>query len=307
MNPQQALIVALELLRVQVTELSTVIIENNDLTEEQLTERSKGGGKGSGGNAETPGVAGRAVQSVVGMATSVATKLGAIVGPAALLSQALAAPISGLQTLSTAAKLLGSTFSPVLLPAVLLLSAGMVALSEIVHDEMMESFDELATFILDTGIPALVRMIEAVQDFTRWVDEHAGGTFGGIGRGATLEDFKKLLTGDFEGIGVRGAAAGAVEGERSASRITAERRVESGLRDSLASLRRSLGPSASIGSLESVGRNAQLAALNADPLEARLLRQQIQVLERIERALNRRAGKDRPVYPAGGGEVGGDF
>jgi 23S rRNA G2445 N2-methylase RlmL len=54
-----------------------------------------------------------------------------------------------------------------------------------------------------------------------------------------------------------------------------------------------------------VGKSVQLAALNADPLEARLLRQQLMVLERIAAAVERRREADAsgrvhdPVSAAG--------
>jgi hypothetical protein len=49
--------------------------------------------------------------------------------------------------------------------------------------------------------------------------------------------------------------------------------------------------------LEEVGRAAQMAALQQDPLEARLMRDQLKVLEKIESAVSKRREADRVYDP----------
>lgn len=228
-----------------------------------------------------------AITSVLGQ---VASKFSGIIGPAALLGQVLNAPIAGFQVLSTAVKVLASSLAPVLLPVTLLLSAGMLALSEVVNDELVDAFDDFADLVLNVGVPAMVTFIQAVTEAAAKLKEW-------------YEDLKSLSP----GAGLGGILFGGANDALRAGGDTesAERKVNSGLRDTLASLRLSLGPKASTSSIGSVGSQVQQSALNSDPLETRLARQQLAALERIERKLpNPRGG--RQVYLPGDGDFSGD-
>lgn len=102
-----------------------------------------------------------------------------------------------------------------------------------------------------------------------------GGIFGGIGGAAAAA----APGGIFSGIGGAAAVAGGAPGGPGG-------RGDGGaLGDVLKSIRLSLGPRAQFASFSQVSKNAQLAALNSDPLEQRMLERMtksLEVLERVE-------------------------
>lgn len=88
----------------------------------------------------------------------------------------------------------------------------------------------------------------------------------------------------------------------------------------------SMGPKAQISGIGDVGRQVQMAAINNDPLEARLMKMQLTVLEKIERSVSQNRTPRRVYDPSesrtdrltgagdyeggtsagGGGDYGGD-
>jgi hypothetical protein len=200
----------------------------------------------------------------------VAGKFMAVAGPLSALQQILDSTTSGFQTLGVAVKVAAGAVAPVLLPATLLLAAGVTAAASVFTDVGMPAMEALFEFVIDTALPSIEILVQGMEVMASAVNDSV----------AALKEFGGVLTfasGLFSGRGGRSARS----------------RVDGALTDVLASFRRSLGPRAQISGLAEVGKQAQLAALNSDPLEARLMRHQIQVLERIEAAIKRRREADR--------------
>lgn len=133
------------------------------------------------------------------------------------------------------------------------------------------------------GIGGTASMSEKQQLYDRWDAASAmargpDGNSGGWG----------ILAAAIENAGKGGSATKAGSG----SGVSAFGRDALG--DVVKSLRLSIGPKATISGLESVGRSAQLAALNSDPLDRTLEELQLKSLERIEKVLVER-------LPKGGG------
>lgn len=236
----------------------------------------------------------------------VAGKFMSIIGPAAILSQMLNSTISGFGTLQMSVKIFASSLAPILLPATLLLSSVFLSLGEIVgeHGPLMEQFFakmmalvpvvELVVQWFDEAADHIQDMADAANNAEKAIIEMAVAAYKkaqSYNPATTEEEDDAFIRRQFGGSG----------GERSRS----EDKVERGLRDSLESLRRSIGPRASISSLGSVGQASQLAALNADPLEVKLLRDSLATLERIERKLPGRSMPGRVYDPERSGA--GDY
>lgn len=236
--------------------------------------------------------------------TQVAQKFASILSPFAVLNAAMNSTTSGFQLMSTAVKLVAIPLSAVFLPVTLAVSAGLLALSESLMDHL-PLLDQFMTTVLGVLIPTITffvgvidsaadhiqEMQEASQDFADWVRDHVGGAgmAGLLGPGGALID--QLLDSSREDVNYD----------------YHQERMNAGLSDALRSLRQQIGPRAQSFGLESAGRSLQVGILNSDPLEVRLMRDQIRVLERIERAVDKRNRRGRGApYRTGAGELADD-
>lgn len=215
-----------------------------------------------------------ALGAVTNVLSSVAGKFAAIAGPAAILSQVLQNSLSGFQVLNQAVKVVATTLAPILLPVTVALAAGMLAISDVLIEQLLPGMDRWFQLILDTAIPVISAVVDAfafaadkimsfasaVGDVIDWVKRQVN----------SLNPFSD----DDDGEQNRADLIAPDAGGRD--------KVNSGLRDTLASLRNSMGPKASIGALGSVGQAAQMAALNSDPIEARMLKIQTNMLTRLD-------------------------
>ena len=264
-----------------------------------------------------PGIAQVATAGPIGAAlTAVAAKFAAIAGPAAALGAILSSTISGFGVLQTAVKVLASAIAPVLLPATLSLATIFVGLAEVINehqDQIDRAFEAFANLLpvldwildlfsdlADTSdeldrqfIDAATAVAEFAASAYRWAQSANPFT--------SEEEDEQFIREHFPGAGGRQERDG--EGGEGASN-----RGERNMRDVLQSLRQSIGPKASISSLDQVGRQAQLAAFNADPLEARLMKQQLDALNRIEQKIGGARRRPGRVYDptVGDGDFGGD-
>lgn len=258
-----------------------------------------------------------------GATTLLTAKFAAVLGPLAMMSQVLQAPISGFQVLGTSAKVLAGTLAPVLLPVTVLLATALTALSDVVLATLMPGLEGFFSVIVGMGIPAVIIFIDAVRDAAEWIEKWTKWfkeKFGGGEDGSTLDQIEgvaNLLTGggDGFGMGTIGRAAGTeiVGTDTFRDDFMPTERADTGaivmnaLRDVMGSMRASMGPKAQISGLESVGKSAQLAALNQDPLEARMLRTQQQIFQLMERAVARMENdRHTRVYGGGGGWADAD-
>jgi hypothetical protein len=199
----------------------------------------------------------------------VGAKFAAVAGPLAVLAQVLSSATSGFQTFGKAAQLMGSALAPILLPVVLMMATSMTAFAELISQVGGPAMQDFFEIVVDAFVPCIELAIE---------------TF------IVLADVAKGVAGVIKELGnaaVFWTAALSGRGSRET-----RGRVDGAMRDVLESFRRSIGPKAQISGLGEVGKSVQLAALNADPLEARLMRQQLAVLERIAAAVERRRSLD---------------
>lgn len=144
-------------------------------------------------------------------------------------------------------------------------------------------------FIKDAIAIAKARIAAEASD----VSERAGG----LGLGGLMKPRPGAAAGDVPGEPVamrdaRRAAAARDAGVRPGDPAGGRR----GLDDVLASLRASIMPKASISGFEGIYSKVQLAASNADPLEARMLDTLTKILGEMEAARGELRGPMRPVF-----------
>jgi hypothetical protein len=109
--------------------------------------------------------------------------------------------------------------------------------------------------------------------------------------------------GDFGGEAAEGGkdGAGPAQAERERLKGIAGEflgRVTEGMHLAIASMRRSIGPTAAYSSSPQAREALQLSALNKDPLEAQMLRIQIQILDALQEAVRRITQRDNRVPAA---------
>lgn len=332
-NDDKALIVAMELLRKSIGDNTISVAANTQRNEAGFAAQAKAVGDFVDGKktrpsdfaprsgsqnidnrtprerepARTSTRGNGGVSAIMSTLGTVAASLGAIAGPAAILASVLSSNVSGMQLLGTGVQLLASVFAPILLPLTVLFAAGLVAASEVLYGELAPAMEVFFNLIFGIGIPVMEWFITSLSEAIGAVADFADTLFG-----ATEEDqaekrevFNELAQSDnpfFAATGGIGLMALGDEGmPKSSETETTEADnsspFQSALRDVMRSLRMSIGPRAQISGISDVGRQAQLAALNQDPLEARLMKQQIDVLNRIERAIGRQQNeRDSRVY-----------
>ena len=258
-----------------------------------------------------------------------AARFAMMIGPLQLFAQVLSANTSGFQVLGKATQLFASVLAPVLLPVTMILATAFVAISDVLIKELEPHFEEYADLIINEAVPAIEEFTDALKGlisdlkgYSDWFDETFGENAVGIddlfiggdrvdkALGKAPED--AFIGGDRVGKSLGKApadAAGAEGGGRGERGGGGDSPVRGALRDVITSLRLSMGKPASFSGLESVGRSAQLAALNQDPIEQRMLQVQQKLLATMERVANNTRPKGSRVYdPArpGLGDFGGD-
>lgn len=261
---------------------------------------------------------------VGGMGNVLTAKLGSVLGPLAIFAQVIGSAGSGFQVLMTAVKLLAATLAPILLPVFAVIAAALVELSDKIWADLLPHLESWYTYIIENLLPALRQFFDAVMAVVKFVggaveagevvadaaqdaaDFFQGGLDGvadffGFGddeepapaenpnpTGAGVYTYSSGAGGDFGGGG-RGWLDGALTNP-TVGGVMAGSSPDAGKPDALTdvvrSLRMSIGPRAQFSGLSQVSKNLQTAALNQDPLEARMLEKMtksLDVLERVER------------------------
>jgi len=320
-DDQRAVLVALELLRRSVADLPLGIARQaNQLPGEKTnpfgTPRPAGGGydfASPGANpaqanaGRTPaGVAIPGRERVGDALDTLGRRFAAVAGPLAVLGATVSASTSGFSVLGTAVRVLATTLAPILLPVVVAVATGLVTLADKIEPFVQEILPKWAAFVLDHLIPAFEYAADVIVGFAETARDVIGvlgdvadfaldaiNPFGGAVAAAVIpggRPERDTGAGDFDYIDP--ARRGRLEGDSGAA-----------LRDVLRSLRVSTGPRAQTSGLSDAARSAQLAALNADPLEARMLRtleKTLSTMERVARGVEKIGG-------GGGAEFRGDF
>lgn len=372
------------------------------------------------------------------IASALMSRFAFVLGPLAAFGTILSANNSGFQVFGSAVKVLGATLAPLVMPAFVLLSTAVVAVSDVLWSKLMPRLGDFYKSIFETGIPAVMRFADSVEaaadglealydnipgwmkksgkatasanenqrsaqfDFPSKLSDVPGylldnmkgaGTAQEIGkqlgmpdvplsrglgwRGYTMDDFKagkvvphygwlvKQLTGkqpltagqtttppapesqspaNHPSGGAQGPAPPEPtkvptfdrstkegrEAQREHNRQQREERqlkgykfgpggepgqgegaagfVPGAMKDVLRSLQQSLGPKAAFSSLTEVGKQAQLAALNQDPLDAKVFRRGIETLQKLLESVDSNTKpkpKPEPLYEGGGGGISG--
>ena len=329
---QKALLVAIELMTKAVVALPMQIAQNAGKTAEELqekqhaAEKSKfdtlafgrddapnrfaydprvggkdardmrgdaGGPKAAQGDAEKKKE--KADVGAIGSLFSALTaRFAAAIGPLAVLGAVVASNVSGFNVLWKSVQLFAATLAPIILPVAVLLATAFTAVADVLTATLQPGMESFFEIILSLGIPALIVFIDALRDVADFIKRNfkgEGGFTGGFGDSLTSM-LKAILP------------AGLADEEGSAiapqDRPDTEKIVMSALRDVATSLRMSIGPRAQISGLEGIGKSAQLAALNQDPIEARALRVQQQIAAMLERVVRKMESERRDVYGPGG-------
>lgn len=264
---------------------------------------------------------------IASVLTGVAAKFAAVLGPAALLSQVLQSNLSGFQVLGTAVKVLATTLAPILLPVTAALAAGVLAVSDVLMEHLMPAMDTWFQFVLGSAIPAIAFLIDmfndAAEGVSGWIED-----LDGAGKAVrewaaeryrdaqqfnpftSEEEDEKFIRSNITGDGSDGEPGDERRflGMKWSSRGRGEEATGRGLADTLRSLRMSMGPRATVTGLGGVGQAIQSAALNQDPLEARMLKVQTDMLNRLDRIAANTRGRGRPgPFDVGGASGAGDY
>jgi hypothetical protein len=286
----------------------------------------------------------------MGLANMLLARFAMVLGPMAIFGQALQSQSSGFHVLGKVVQILGALIGAFLLPAVAMIAGALLDLTDDIEEDLLAAAREFGAFVMGTLVPAvrfLADVISGTIDVFVWLGEVVGDVIGWFGDliasdaesdakyAAADDELKKMGLGGL--IGAEGARARTTErdaaggppagwfekllekgtsGDTAGAGETREEKVKrSGIDDVIASLKMSMGPKASFSGLADVGKSAQLAALNADPIDQRLLRLNMRMVELLEDIRNgRKPGDRKPVYDTGrfsgggaGGAVGGDF
>jgi hypothetical protein len=346
-NPlERAQLVALELLRRTIADLPGAIARNaNDAAsggdfigggrrQQQPNWGAHNFTGGPGGGGGRPGGGNWVNRRLSGAADTggdagnmLATKFTTVLGPLAVFGQVLNSNVGGFQVLGKVIQVIATLLAGFLLPAVATIAAALLEWADEMEGEVMAAAEKFGEFVMGTLLPAiefLADVISGTVDVFVWLGETIGDVIGWFGdliaegkpAGEGVEDDAAMALADFLGLkGMDGArermATGKdPEAEPAPADAPAPKRFDrsGAMADVIASLRLSMGPKASFAGLADVGKSAQMAALNADPIDQRMLRIAMKQVDMLERIHNKMAGKgaERPVY--GTGEDGaGDF
>lgn len=263
-----------------------------------------------------------------GTAKAIATRFLAVLGPLYALNTVLGQANSGLGVFGKAVNVLGATLAPVVLPFFAILATGILTLSDYIQSELMPALGRFYDWALKFGMPVAQKKVE---DVSTAIDTANAISKGNVGELPKLEKLPGMVDSLARNLDPTGASQrfidnvggakdlfdkagrhlfggkdweGAVQERRGTSdplkvkpedekkKFNFGESMNANMRDVIRSLAMSLGPKASYSSLGEVGKQAQLAALNQDPIEAKLLRQMIKTLEEWQMAWERKQAQN---------------
>ena len=279
------LYVAMELLRGALTDNASAMEKKA-----QADNASVGrGGSGTGAKA-------------IAMLTA---KFAALAGPLAVMGATLSATNSGFSVLGTAVKALGAVLAPILLPVVVLVATALLELSRTLWAELQPRLKDWYEAVV-SAIPAVLEFVRAVaraagvlwdfgksavqsvRDMFRDPAKALKDTFAAPGKAIADKAAKDSLAPGMVGI-IQGLIPDIVNPPPGKSKggVGADGESKDGPGPSsfdlvIQSLEKSLGGKASFGGISQAAKNAQLAALNTDPIEAQTLRVMLQSLNELK-------------------------
>jgi hypothetical protein len=193
----------------------------DDLMRRAAPDRAGGRQREAAGGGGRRGPGG-AVAALVGT-------FGRVLGPLMAISTVLGQANSGMSAFSKAVNILGATLAPILLPGIVLLSAAILSVSDIIWSKLRPNLAAWTTFVMQTLIPAVEGVVSSLADFAdaiKWVIDVAknpsklvtgtkpGATGPSAGGVAETADRISRLT---DPLGVNRGILGAISGSTAGS------------------------------------------------------------------------------------------
>ncbi len=270
------------------------------------------------------------------MAKAIASRFLAVLGPLYALSTVLNQANSGMGVFGKAVSVLGATLAPVLLPVFALLSAAILTVSDYIWSKLLPALGGFYDWVIKFGVPlgkdvaaGAEQGVSGIGKALDFVSKTPSEVATGQKRpeedtSRTLSFFEKIrvLVSPNKVDTIKRIAEEKVEanGGGSASggknpdgtpKPSIGQNFSANMRDVIKSLAMSFGPKASYASLGDVGKQAQLAALNADPIEMKAAQRIIDTFKEWAAAWERRENKTEAAPPTmarpPAGTVGGAF
>lgn len=265
------------------------------------------------------------------MAKAIAARFLAVLGPLYALSTVLNQTNSGFGVFQKAVNVLGATLAPILLPVFAVLAASILSVSDILWSKLLPALGGFYDWImkvmipfaekklgqgndlLDTGIagknlltkgelPKAADIPRMGDSILRNIVPGAGAyqdKFGGL-KDMTNWAGRQLGYKDFNQLAVAGGSQSSAAADTTKPKGTDRdmpnfgRMFSQNMSDVIQSLRMSMSPKGSYSSLGDVGKQAQLAAINADPIEMKAAERIIKSIEEFQKAFDRYQSSHEP-------------
>lgn len=243
------------------------------------------------------------------VAKAIGTRFLAVLGPLYALSTVLQQTNSGVGVFGKAVNVLGATLAPLLLPVFAMLAAGVLSVADMLWSKLLPALGKFYEWALKFGIPAAEEAVGKAEDT---IDTGvAAKNLVTKGEAPKIEDVPRMakqllppgadfilrnldqtipaqIAKQFTGAepkipeSPRGTAA--FGGETETGKPKLGELFSQNMRDVIRSLAMSMGPKASYVGLGEVGKQAQLAALNADPIEMKAAQRVIASIQEFQKA-----------------------
>ncbi|WP_439626017.1 hypothetical protein [Gemmata sp.] len=115
--------------------------------------RGRGGAAGAGG----------------AVASMMAARFSAALGPLAIFAQTLQSTSSGMGVLQKSVSILAAVFAPLILPVAIALAAALIEFADKLDGELKPAFDQWTRYILNDALPAMRQFMDALIDIVKWV------------------------------------------------------------------------------------------------------------------------------------------
>ncbi len=259
-----------------------------------------------------------------GVAAAIGKRFFAVLGPLYALSTVLNQTNSGMGVFQKAVNVLGATLAPVLLPVFALLAAGVLSVSDIIWNRLAPALGKMYEWALKFGIPTVEKKVEDIdrgasgigdivdfhkdpgkflREFSQSPGKKADTITGGLRQldpSGILGYIEDHVTGKPSQAykGIKGTEAPDVAREREKAAASGVpsigQSLKSNLQDVVKSLALSMAPKASYTGLAEVGKQAQLAALNVDPIEMKAAQRVVASIQELQRVIEENNQKKEP-------------
>lgn len=277
---------------------------------------------------ETPATTPRASRGGnegAGTAQAIAARFTAVIGALYALSAVLNSTGTGATTFQKSLNLLGSTLAPILMPVFLLLASGIMTLSDIIWSKMLPALGGFYDWLLKFALPVAAKSTENASNAATGIANIAGGKGKArdvealtdpLGVNRNLADLAKKIPGINSPLGKMINPLPQLLGsdrpiqiqrdkerdEENRKRADRGEKPLAGFGDmfnknldmAIKSLSLQIGPKASYTGLGEAAKSAQLAALNADPVELEAANRIIEALKQFQNSVSSYLGRNDP-------------